>query len=95
LPPLPRLAALRATVAEFSAAHASVGQESAAVARAVDALGERATAEVEGAVVQRAASALDRAAAAGKSVLGGVGGGGGDDDDGAPRGGAGGSSGSR
>jgi hypothetical protein len=82
---------LRATVAEFSAAHATVGRESAAVAAAVDAMGERAAVEVEDVLVQRAASVLDRAAAVSKSVLGGGGGG-----DGVPQGeAAGGSSGSR
>jgi hypothetical protein len=86
----PRASVLRATVAEFSAAHATVGRESAAVLAAVDAMGERAAVEVEGVLVQRAASVLDRAAAVSKSVLGGGGGG-----DGAQGEAAGGGSGSR
>jgi hypothetical protein len=61
-------------VAEFSAAGADIRGERDAVSQAVGVLGERALAEVEGVLVERAAGALDRAAAVGKTVLGGVGG---------------------
>jgi hypothetical protein len=57
-------------VQELEATREALAEERAAVAQAVDALGERAREAVEGAVMERAAGAMDRAAAVTQAVLG-------------------------